>query len=1061
MMTRFVLLLVAFVTAPAWGQRIPVYHNRSAVTNQVVMADQFINDGYFEVQNLLGVGTNLIFSISNTPYDMSGVTNYVNNGVIVGTSILFETVDDFAERTPADSFVNAPGARIELADGYHLGSFPVTQDFIRGVWSSPFSLGRVDARHIENHGLMRIGAGGLLRLGQTNEIDGSLNADVVDVSSGVLAVDDLGKAFGQEVLTSYGDQWVSPTSILNDLGIFDEWWGIGTFTNQNQNNFVISFNPTAVIVPQHKLTNTFGTSLTTSWFLNDAQSFGMFFIRDATNYYVHAVYVQTGDTNVIPDVRWYPIEYTFNGFNSDPNTFWTPILQLSSVTTNALTFQLQTNSVYIADQLGAGITNFFVAANDRYPGFFRPANYFVTRMRPFEFEFGSPSNILATPNLFIDPPDPRVFSPFSTTFSNIVVTNSYAGYVFDLENLAYAVPAIPDSSVQDLPGRVEIMGKTIDLTGTGIRAEGLVKLKTDQLASSVGTIIDAQNLAFNLAYTNPAAPATPLSIKNLAKDHVARMRGPVQLWTGVFTNQFGDLLSNVYNVFYQVTVVDATGVTSVQEVSVADFEARTASLRLDDNMIVSNRFDISSSDVTIAGNVELRNTLWGTNAPNLANLTIEPTGTLRLVGLAEFGTAEKPLTSFVDQGVVSAYSQSIVADTVDITGSIFSGQNSFTFLLTQFGTIVSSNVFVPDSGPLSITANQIGRLNGASVDTLGTVTMNGPVFKFDNTRIDAGVGINLNVTSALVDSGPGANNVFVSSNSFALNTTVAGGSLLGTTMLLEPPAGGKYRFIWSAPVNADPAVTNIPIGSVGAWVAATNRAYAAYTTNMGVGHIVLQTGTNTIFEFSGTQSGRALYVDLLDIRGPGITNLTSLTNQLRLLANATGSIDIYYADVTATNLQRGVNTGFQSMAEFLNGKQLGGGHLYWVGTFNGPNTSEDVVINGSSVPMNRALRHSQIIDMDLDGIPNGFDDLPLQSGVGALTITSIDLSQVDGKATISFNAFQGRYEVQYTDSMEHPAWKTAGSYTNSGTVGARASIADPNPPTDTPRFYRLIFYPAN
>ncbi|HUS37393.1 MAG TPA: hypothetical protein VM680_18745 [Verrucomicrobiae bacterium] len=1048
MMFRFVLILLACVAAPSWGQRIDTYYNRSSVSNQVVIADHFINDGFFEVQNLLlNTNSTTYFSISTTPYDFSATKTYLNNGTIRGTSIRFDNVDKYGNRTPSDSFANTGSGRVDFADGFHFGTFPIFQEFIRGVWSSPFSSIRVNARDISNQGLMRIGAGGLLRLGHTNQVDGSLTADRIDVSSGLLVVDPLGFAYGDTVLTTYDNYFRVSGSYLNDLGVFDVAWGMGSFTNQNQQFFVTGSNPAIVNVPEHRLTNAFGSRFISAFSMLAQQSFAYTFTRDVTNIYVQAVYVGTSDTNVIADARWLPFAYLPNDILADPRDFHTAIVQLSSVMTNALTLQVETNTFYIADQLGSAATNFTIVPNDRYPGYFRPAPYFISRGEPVEFFNGFTSNTLATPNLFFP------------GYSNIVVTNAYAAYVFDLENLAYAVPAVPDASAFDLPGRVEILGESVNLGGTGIRGEGLISITANQIETTDRTVIDAQNLAFNLSYTNAAAPTTPLRIQNLAKDQTARLHGQVYLWSGTFTNQFGDANSNVFNVFYHVTVVDATALSSIQEVSVADFRVRTADLRIDDNMIVSNRFDVSSSSVTIAGNVELRNTLWGTNLPNLVNLTVEPTGNLRLVGLADFGTTARPLQNFVNQGSISAYSQSIVADNVEVTGDMFSGQNVVGLFVTQFGGLVFSNFFQIDAGPLFVTANQSARFTDADILTHGDVTMSGPVFKFDQTRIDSGAAINFNVTGALIDSGPNAGNVFASSNYFALNTTIGAGSMLGTTIIAEPPPRGTYRFRWSQPVNSDPSITNIPLGSVDAWIAATNRAYAAYTTNMGIGHIVLNTGTNTVFEFSGTSPGRALYVDLLEFTGTGITNLASLTNQLRLVANSSSSIDIYYADIRATNFQQ--NLGFQSLAEALNGKRLGGGRLFWVGTFNGPNTSEDVVIRGTSVPMNTALRRSQIIDMDLDGIANGNDDLPFQSGVSALTISSINLSQVEGKVTVNFIAFPGTYQVQYTESMETAVWKTANTYTKSGTTGSAASVSDPNPPSDKPRFYRLIYQPAS
>jgi hypothetical protein len=1058
MMTRFVLLLIALLAAPAWGQRIPVYHNRSTVTNQVVIADAFVNDGYFEVQNLFtSTNSNTFLSVSGVPYDMSGVRRYTNNGTMVGTSIRLDYVDDFGQRGPADSLFNAGGAAIDFPDGLHFGNFIIFEDFIRDVWEFPRSLVHIDAKSIVNQGLIRVGAGGLMRVGYTNDVDGSYNADLVDGTSGLFVVDPVGNARGVPQFTSYANNLIlttvngqgGTTTYINDLGVSDVAWGMDTFTNMNLRNFVTSFNPTTVNTPNFRLTNNFGVRFLTSFSLDNAQSFGYSFSKtDLTNIIVQAVYIQTGDTNVIPDVRWFPVAYYANDVVSDANNFNTAIIQLSSYTTNALTLQVETNAFYIADQIGPS-TNFNIIQNDQFPGYFRPFPFFVTRNQPIEFALGNPTNIAATPNLFFG------------GFSNVVVTNSYGAYVFDLENLVYSVPPVADASVHDLPGRVEIRGKNVDLTRAGIRGEGLVSIDTDQLVSTTNTVIDSQNLAFNLSYTNAAAPATPLRIENLAKDHVARLQGQVMMWSGVFTNQFGDANSNVFNVLYQVTVVDARGVTSVQEVNVADFRANTASLRLQDNMIVSNRFDVTSSDVTIAGSLDLRNVSFDSaSLPNLRNLTIEPTGVLTLVGLGEFGSSTNPLSTFVDQGLINSYSQSIDADTVDISGNMRSGQEVFSFAISPFGTIIFTNVFQTDSGPLYVTANNVGRFTGANLETLGEVTLNGPVFKLDNTHINAGDSVNLNVTSVLTDSGPDAGNVITSANSFSLNNIVTGGSLLGTEIDMTPPPRGAYRFRWGGPGLSDPTLTNIPVGSVSAWVGATNRAYAAFSAGLPIGHLVLQTGTNTAFQFYGDRTGTALFVDLLDIRGTGITNLTSLTNQLRLLADATGSVDIYYANAVATNLQRGVNLGFQSMAEFLNGKQLGNGHLYWVGTFNGPNTSEDVVVNGVSVRMNSALRHSQIIDLDQDGIANGNDDLPLQNGVGALAIKSINISQVDGKPTVNFIAFQGSYQVQYTDSMQNPVWKLAGSFSNPNTTGLNASVTDNSPATGSPRFYRLVYFPA-
>lgn len=1047
MIIRYLLISVfcALSAGRAFAQTL--YHNRGVMTNQVVAADFFLNDGYFEVQNLL-VSTNINgtqFDPSLTPYDMTGTRGYTNNGTFRGLSARFDTVDDFGQRVPAETFVNTFNGTLDFADGFHFGTFVVPQFITFQAWYSPFSSIRVDAKSIVNQGLIRVGAGGLLQLGRTNELDGSFNTDFMDLKDGVLAIDPLGLAFGQPILSSFISELVRTNTYLNELGIYDVAWGVGTYTNQSVAQLMIPGTPTLVVSPQHDLLNQFGPPASRgSWIvMEDPQSWGLTFNDRGTNIVIQVVFVKTADTNYTADVRWYPGAFLGSAINLPPDIpYLSSVIKLTSVTTNALTLQQEESNLFIFDQLGTteGFNN--LITNDKYPFFQRPNNYFVMRSDSIEFLVGTESNLVVTPSLFS-----------SLSYSNQIVTNFYSGYWFNFNSVPWSPPGVPGVNVHDLPGRVELRAKALDLTRTGIRGEGLVSMETDALLSATNTVIDAENLAFDFAYTNLNSPT--MRIENLAKESVARFKGQVRLWSGTFTNQVGDAQSNVFNLLYHVTMVDASAVSAIQPVSVADFRVRTESLHVVDRMIVSNRFDVNSSDVTISGGVELRNVPWTTtNLPNVTNLVIESTGSLRLPGLADFGMVNRPLTNFVNDGTITAYSESIYADNVEVSGNILSGQEVFFLTVNLFGGIVFTNVFVPDAGPVYVNAARSGRINGGTIATGGDVNLNGPVYKLDNSTIASGAALNLNVTSALLDSGPTSGNVFSASNSVAMTGPSARGALLGTEINLEPAPRVNYRFRWAAPRGVS-EITNIP--TTVTWTGLTNTANSVFQTNVAVGNLRLHTGTNTIFEFRGTEQNRALYVDLLSIEGSGITNLTSLTNQIRLVADGAGSIDIYYADVVCSNLSANVSLGFSSLAEFLNGKRLGGGTLRWVPNFNGPNTSEDVVVGSESVRMNRALRHSQIIDMDGDGIANANDDLPLENRPGPVRVSAINIAQANGAVNVTFNAFQGLYQVQYTDSLEAPSWKTATSYTHRSSTAQVITVSDPNPVGAGPRFYRLVY----
>ncbi len=110
-------------------------------------------------------------------------------------------------------------------------------------------------------------------------------------------------------------------------------------------------------------------------------------------------------------------------------------------------------------------------------------------------------------------------------------------------------------------------------------------------------------------------------------------------------------------------------------------------------------------------------------------------------------------------------------------------------------------------------------------------------------------------------------------------------------------------------------------------------------------------------------------MDLLDLSG-----LTSLT-QLQVKTGMT----IYYAAAALSFTPPADTNGIaQEPEEYLDGmKMSGGGHLRWVKNFAGANSSvATVVINPvtglpQSIQVNAALRNSQILDSNGDGIANG------------------------------------------------------------------------------------------
>jgi hypothetical protein len=175
------------------------------------------------------------------------------------------------------------------------------------------------------------------------------------------------------------------------------------------------------------------------------------------------------------------------------------------------------------------------------------------------------------------------------------------------------------------------------------------------------------------------------------------------------------------------------------------------------------------------------------------------------------------------------------------------------------------------------------------------------------------------------------------------------------------------------------------------------------------------------------------------------------TNDLQIDPN----LIIYYAAAKVGFTPPKSNGISQLPEEYLNGQF--GGRLRWVSDFAGPNSSTDVVINGQTVKVNTALRNSQIIDSNGNGIPNYFDSNPFDVSL-LLSGSLVPANQTTGKAfLISWVAKPNiAYQVEFTTNSQLAVWQPLAKYTNHAATNITVSIWDTNVPTGgVQRLYRV------
>jgi hypothetical protein len=222
---------------------------------------------------------------------------------------------------------------------------------------------------------------------------------------------------------------------------------------------------------------------------------------------------------------------------------------------------------------------------------------------------------------------------------------------------------------------------------------------------------------------------------------------------------------------------------------------------------------------------------------------------------------------------------------------------------------------------------------------------------------------------------------------------------------------------------------------------------AGYTNNTALGRLVVSSlSFDPFYYFSGTGPQNGLYVDELDLTDLGADYLSRIAIDPTLV--------IYFA---AAKLGAGVLPpgGLQTPEEYLDGQF--DNRVRWVRDFAGPNSSVDVLVNGTqTIKINKALRNSKIIDSDGDGIPNFFDLMPFD---GAL-IASIQSAQSPTGYRISWSAKPGTiYHVDYATNFNASSWSPLVTTTFNSPTNGICSVVDTNR-NSAIRVYRVWYSPA-
>jgi hypothetical protein len=880
-MKRWFLSILALfsVAGIALGQRAWV-NNELVIGAPQIDAETFVNNGIMEV-----FLTNLTINIQL--FDTSSTLNFTNSasGVMEGQpGFRFDTAPPFVGvRRRASSFFN---------DGFiNVGSFTnrLNQNFlsifapiIGGtiVLNSGLSEMVADATNLVNSGNVNIGVDGLL----------SFKGNNVDLTRGAISME------GFE------------TNLFANLGIFDNYWGLGT----NTDSPLALYDQPIPFTPVHTVTQlvsgiyfTFQTrfGLPGAKVYDSFSDFGNISDNTGTNLYRKVVFIAETNSAVSNNVYFVPAP------DGDIIVEW-----LASYT-NPITGTPFTNYITLIDSLDS-TTNLVVNTNNFFGQFnplfisplptFIPTNFFFLR--------GGPLFPGVTPSAETVPPP----FPFRAT-------NGYSAYSALFQPTTRVVSDVAGQALTNLPGRIEITADTVlNLDHTRIAGLNYLKLAaSNHFAGNDGADIVVPFADMYLASTNGH-----LSISNLLRPDVPRFTGEVDLYAGRWTNNADPNPGS--NTIYHVLLVNSLMSPSSPS-ELQDLTLKAPDVTISDRATVERGFFLDAVSLTITTNsagayvprgelhLNSGDIIWSSAAPHLLYLTNN--GAITALNAIHFGGAR-----------TSPYNSLSSSDWyVDLINS---------GLITDVGTLIWANYFqdsgIIDSGLNSTRIQSVVVLMTNDVGRAGQdISISSGDLLISNNVMTAGAAISLSVTNALDDGSLACNsadnvtnkNSWFTGNGFNLTNRPVSGSLLATTVSETAPPYRAVPHLWAgADLGCSPA---------------------GFVNNSAVGQLILDGQFQSRFDFLPANGNNAIYVDHLDLEDwtTNQNNAPGGNGDFIGIFIAPG-MKVYYSDAT----ENGLDISFK-----LNGKN--GGRFCWVSNYNcGFYSSTNIAYpNGTTNRVNRAL----------------------------------------------------------------------------------------------------------